>query len=140
MVEFFKGKTEPEFQVKPRNEFVQPLNPMELEYATFLRSFRKPTTTVKNPGKVDKNKIIHVMSYNILADHLAKQRGDFWHTHASDAILDITYRAPRIMEELKSSDASIICFQEMSYAGDFYEPNLNEIGFQLIRHEQYKGY
>ena len=45
-------------------------------------------------------KKIHVMSYNLLADHLTCP-GYF--TYASPAVLDFSFRGPRIMEEIASS-------------------------------------
>ena len=44
--------------------------------------------------KVDPSKTIHVMSYNVLADGLAKPD---WFTYATEKELDFNFRAPRIL-------------------------------------------
>ena len=64
---------------------------------------------------------IHVMSYNLLADHLCQP--DYF-TYASDQVLDFKFRGPRIIEEIASSDASMIFLQEVDRIDDFYEPEL----------------
>ena len=47
------------------------------------------------------------MSYNVLADGLAKSD---WFTYANEKELAFEFRAPRILQEIANSDASIILF------------------------------
>lgn len=62
------------------------------------------------------NKLIHVMSYNVLADNLAKPE---WFG-CSPQILDFEFRGPRVIDEIASSEASILCLQEVDRIDDFY--------------------
>ena len=74
-----------------------------------------PRNFLKNPqlsaqtaalASSNPDNILHVMSYNVLADRLASLR-KFRHTTAP--ILDFDFRGPRIIEEIKNSRASIVC-------------------------------
>lgn len=73
---------------------------------------------------------IHVMSYNLLTSFYATQKS---HSHASQEILDFDFRGPRIVEEINSSAAQVICLQEVDRL-DFYGPELQKIGFQIVRY------
>ena len=68
---------------------------------------------------------IHVMSYNLLTSFYATQKS---HPHASNEILDFNFRAPRIIEEIRGSDAQVICLQEVDML-DFYVPQLQKLDF-----------
>ena len=69
------------------------------------------------------------MSYNLLADCLATPE---YHPYQSSRLLEFSFRAPRIMQEIAQSGASLICLQEMDHIDDFYEPQFKELGFNLI--------
>lgn len=69
------------------------------------------------------------MSYNVLAygnDTLT----DF--DYATKENLNFNYRAPRIIQEIKDSNADILCLQELNHVSDFYKPELNALGYELI--------
>ena len=57
------------------------------------------------------------MSYNLLASYLAKPE---WFGCPGE-ILDFSFRAPRIIEEIKSSNASIVFLQEVDRISDYYD-------------------
>ena len=69
------------------------------------------------------------MSYNVLADRLASLSK---FSHTTNDVLDFDFRGPRIIEEIKQSGASIVCIQEMDRVADFYKPQLEDIGMELI--------
>ena len=48
---------------------------------------------------------IHVMSYNVLADHLASLD---YHPLNTSQHLDFNFRAPRIIEEIRESEATLV--------------------------------
>ena len=50
--------------------------------------------------------MVHVMSYNLLADQLATPD---YHTSQAKEVLDFQFRGPRIIEEIGTSDASLLC-------------------------------
>ena len=50
---------------------------------------------------------IHVMSYNVLADCLAKPENG--HEFQGPHILDFSFRGPRIIEEIRESHAGLLC-------------------------------
>ena len=83
--------------------------------------------------KVDPNNIIHVMSYNVLADGLARTD---WFTYANEKELDFNFRAPRVLQEIANSGASIVFFQELNRIEDYYESRLKELGYELVRFKQ----
>ena len=50
--------------------------------------------------------------------------------------LNFKYRSVRILQEIKSSEADIICLQEVDHMDDYYRPQLENLGYQL--HEAYR--
>ncbi len=91
---------------------------------------RSSSFTGGSPGRRSfiKN-MVHVMSYNVLADHLATPQ---FHPFQSSQVMDFTFRATRIIEEIKQSDASIICLQEVDHIDDFYDNQLKDLGFNVV--------
>ena len=73
---------------------------------------------------------IKVMSYNVLADRLASLK-HFGHTTRS--ILSLQFRGPRIITEIRESNADVLCLQEVDRL-DFYEPMLNALGYSLVHY------
>ena len=71
---------------------------------------------------------IHVMSYNVLADQLATLD---YHPGQTKEMLDFSFRSTRIIEEIRQSDASLICMQEVDHIDDFYDAKLKELGFNI---------
>lgn len=69
------------------------------------------------------------MSYNILADQLCSPN---WFTYASKQVLDFKFRGPRIIEEIASSSASLLCLQELDRIDDFYDEKLKALGFNIV--------
>lgn len=62
---------------------------------------------------------LKVLSYNILADCYSKY---FMFKYVRHVYLNFKYRSVRIMQEIKSSEADIICLQEVDHLDDFYRP------------------
>ena len=101
-----------------------PLPPSQMQHIVIPRNFLKnPQLSAQTAALAESNpdNILHVMSYNVLADRLASLR-KFRHTTAP--ILDFDFRGPRIIEEIKNSRASIVCMQEVDRVKDFYKPRL----------------
>ena len=70
-----------------------------------------------------------VMTYNFLADRLA---GQGYHTHASVPTLHFDFRGPRIFEEIKASNADILCLQEVDHWYDFYGARFTDLGYKYV--------
>ena len=66
-----------------------------------LNEFVKLESKSKEPA-------ISVMTYNILADCYCLPN---YFPYAQHSILSFTYRAPKILNEIKSTNADIICLQ-----------------------------
>ena len=47
-------------------------------------------------------------------------------------MLEFGFRAPRIIEEIRSSEASLVCLQEVDHIDDFYDGELKGLGFNVI--------
>ena len=80
-----------------------------MEHVLVERNFlRNPRLSLQTAAleKSNPENILHVMSYNVLADRLASLR-KFRHTTAP--ILNFDFRGPRIIDEIKQSRASIVC-------------------------------
>ena len=69
------------------------------------------------------------MTYNFLADRLA---GQGYHTHASVPTLHFDFRGPRIFEEIKASNADILCLQEVDRWYDFYGARFTDLGYKYV--------
>ena len=69
------------------------------------------------------------MSYNILADQLATEE---FQPMQQSHMLEFGFRAPRIIEEIRSSDASLVCLQEVDHIDDFYDGELKGLGYNVI--------
>ena len=81
----------------------------QLEHTFIKRAFRQNkqiSREVLDLVGANPQNILNVMSYNVLADRLASL-SKFSHTTAP--VLHFDYRAPRIIEEIKQSEASIVC-------------------------------
>ena len=73
MIGFFEGTIKGTFEQKPRQEFTPPLIPKF--YPPVFRPFRRATICNQQILQcAHKDKIIQVMSYNLLADGLAVNR------------------------------------------------------------------
>ena len=104
------------------------LNPAD--YPPVKREFRMATNCEQEDfDQADPNKIIHVMSYNFLADS-AIYVGKY--SPAPEEVIEFKFRAARIMEEVKQSYSDFMCFQEMDHIDEFYEPKLIELGYSLV--------
>ena len=113
-----------------------PVSFSQLEHVVVARNFLKnPQLSTQTAALAESNpeKILHVMSYNVLADRLASLR-KFRHTTAP--VLDFDFRGPRIVDEIKNSRASIICMQEVDRVKDFYRPRMEGFGMQLIHYKR----
>ena len=75
------------------------------------------------------------MSYNILADRLASTSK---FSHTIKEVLDFNFRGPRIIEEIKQSQACIFCLQEVDRVNDFYKPKLEGLGLTLVHYKRPK--
>ena len=72
---------------------------------------------------------IHIMSYNLLASRLCSNQ---IFPYASDQVCDFKFRGPRIIEEIASSQASLICLQEIDQINEFYDEKLKNLGFNMV--------
>jgi mRNA deadenylase 3'-5' endonuclease subunit Ccr4 len=68
--------------------------------------------TVKEESEPNKgpSTIVSVLSYNLLADGTEKKFKEY----VKGELLDFTYRFDRILTEVKTSDADIVCLQELT--------------------------
>jgi mRNA deadenylase 3'-5' endonuclease subunit Ccr4 len=46
--------------------------------------------------------------------------------------MDFSFRGPRIIEEIRQSDASIVCLQELDRIDDFYDEELKMLGYRVV--------
>ena len=67
------------------------------------------------------------MSYNLLADCCANPVS----FSTSQQVIDFNFRAPRIIEEIRQSGATLICLQEIDRIDDYYHEKLTEMGFNV---------
>jgi mRNA deadenylase 3'-5' endonuclease subunit Ccr4 len=96
------------------------------------RKFRPAANRASEYQKpVEQSKIIHVMSYNVLADRLALSH---IFTHTTRSVLAFNFRGPRIIAEIRESKADILCLQEVDRISDFYEPMLSALGYKLLHY------
>jgi len=68
-----------------------------------------------------------VFHWNILADYLSE---DF--PHSDPNILKWEYRAPRILNIIKESNADLISLVEVDHYSDFIEPELSVLGYKSL--------
>ena len=112
-------------------KFSRELDPND--YPTIPRKFRPAVNvdqeTIEN---ADKDFVFQVMSYNVLASNLATKK---MHTHATKQQLSFKFRGPRIIKEIAESNADIVALQELNEI-DFYEAELNNLGYTLERFPQ----
>ena len=47
-------------------------------------------------------------------------------------MLDFKFRGPRIIQEIASSDATLLCLQEVDRIDDFYDGELKQLGFNVV--------
>ncbi|KAI9209650.1 Endonuclease/exonuclease/phosphatase [Polychytrium aggregatum] len=76
---------------------------------------------------------ITVVTYNILADNLAYQHRHLYdHTFDNHWLLQWSYRAPRLLFELRESQGDVICLQEVQekYFYSKFQPYLAQHGYQ----------
>ena len=71
------------------------------------------------------------MSYNILADRLATQ---YHHKKTPTDFLHLQFRGPRILAEIRQSNADIICLQELDRVSDFYDQMFSALGYKLVHY------
>jgi mRNA deadenylase 3'-5' endonuclease subunit Ccr4 len=102
-------------------------DPVDPEFARSIPfpplSFLPVHTSAKNGLQ------INVMSYNVLA-YGNDTKTDF--TYVSKENLNFNYRAPRVIKEIKEANADILCLQELNNIANFYKPELNSLGYELV--------
>ena len=87
-------------------------------YPIIERNFRVAAgLSRESVSTVSPNQVLHVMSYNLLANRLATLDK---FSHTTRAVLHFSFRGPRIIKEIASSDADVICMQELDRYHDFY--------------------
>jgi mRNA deadenylase 3'-5' endonuclease subunit Ccr4 len=84
--------------------FVQPEDPNA--YPIIERKFKKVLQNNLDSSQIDLGRVLHVMSYNILADRLALPN---YFPHTTRSRLAFEFRGPRIIAEIRQSRADIIC-------------------------------
>ena len=110
------------------------LNPAE--YPMIPRTFRLAAgVTNEVLQNVNSNQILHVMSYNLLANRLATIDK---FSHTSRSVLHFNFRGPRIMREIAVTEADVICMQEVDRFYDFYEPEFAKLGFKVVHFKRPK--
>ncbi|CAK5166292.1 unnamed protein product [Aphanomyces euteiches] len=72
-----------------------------------------------------------VVSFNVLADYLAlSPTGSLAHSHPSQAWkYQWSFRRTRLLREILSWQAAIVCLQEDDHYGDYFEPELRKYGY-----------
>ena len=66
--------------------------------------------TPEKMATVNEDNVLHVMSYNVLANRLATLDK---FSHTTRDVLHFDFRGPRIMQEMAQTQANIICMQEV---------------------------
>jgi len=94
---------------------------------TFSEVLSPGLTAKKNSGALQD---ITVVTYNILADKYATSG---MHACCPVKFLDWAYRAPRLMEEIPSYAADILCLQEVEhpFVENVLRPELNKQGYSV---------
>ena len=75
--------------------------------------------------------VFTVMSYNVLADHLAKMHPELYSIDVESDILKWSLRFHRLIEEIQKHDGDIVCLQEIHH-GQFhfsFRPALESLGY-----------
>lgn len=108
--------------------FIQAEDPNS--YPIAVRHLKMPFNCTA-PDNADPKRVIHVMSYNLLADRLAYPH---IFTHTTPARLSFQFRGPRILAEIRASDADILCLQEVDRVSDFYDGMLSALGYKLVHY------
>jgi len=67
----------------------------------------------------------------VLADRLALHHH---FSHTTRSILSLQFRGPRVIAEIRNSNADVLCLQEVDRVTDFYEPMLNALGYSLVHY------
>ncbi|KAJ7560794.1 hypothetical protein O6H91_04G146300 [Diphasiastrum complanatum] len=75
--------------------------------------------------------VLRMLQWNTLADGLA-QHGDF--AKVDSNILEWASRAPVLLEEIRKTEAHVICLQEVNHFDDFFIPHLEEYGYAGVFH------
>lgn len=57
-------------------------------------------------------------------------------SHTTKSVLHFDFRGPRIIDEIKQSDAVIFCLQEVDRVNDFYRPRIEGMGMELIHYKR----
>lgn len=74
---------------------------------------------------------LNVMQYNVLAELYGVKDGQ-----NAESMYKFKYRAPRIMQEIQNDDADIICLCEIDHYEDFYQQQLQYLGYQCYLAQQ----
>ena len=70
------------------------------------------------------------MSYNVLCE---QWEAPHKFPYANDQVRAFKFRAPRVIAEIGSSDASMICLQEVDNIEDFYDEQLKKtLGLEVV--------
>ena len=99
------------------------------DYPIVERQFRDPVDYEDETNGKTFTAEITVMTYNFLSDRMATQEH---HSYASLSNLDFNFRGPRILEEIKASDADILCLQEVDHWYDFYGARFTDLGYKYV--------
>ena len=70
-----------------------------------------------------------MVQYNILADIYTDQE-HAWHMFLGPHS-EFEVRGPKIVAELKESNADIICLTEVDHFEDFYRQHLTALGYEM---------
>ncbi|KAF0693619.1 Aste57867_15484 [Aphanomyces stellatus] len=81
-----------------------------------------------------------IVSFNVLADYLANSPdGNLAHSHPTQAFkFKWPFRNTRLLREMLTWHASILCLQEVDHFDDFFDPELRKYGY-VGYHKQRTG-
>ncbi|KRX01646.1 Endonuclease/exonuclease/phosphatase [Pseudocohnilembus persalinus] len=127
------------------NPFVKLMNFLDLiekepvvprEYYSLQQQNKKNNHNFQNNNELQNTDHFQVLSYNILAENVA-YKFIFFHT-ALPYLNFKNYRAPRIIDEIKQYLPSIICLQEVDHFEDFYQNQLQNLGYTVYINKRTK--
>ena len=95
-----------------------------------LREFLPLSPLVSEGTLASLGPTVRVQQFNVLADGLAGRRADLGKFSRLDkSVLDWEIRKANLLKEIKQYDADIITLQEADHYHDFFQPQLEALGY-----------
>jgi len=79
---------------------------------------------------------VRVLTYNVLADCYTRPE---YFPYCSKQNIEFKNRAIKVIAELKSTMADIICLQELDHFTDFYASELTKLGYSIFYNQKGQG-